>query len=147
MPRRLHQANKLNAAKGTGPISRIGKTNASRNALKHGLSGVPVLTPSEQARWNHVREFIRELTDDLNAATSDIDDCSTAQVLLERTIILRHKAQSKPELKASGGTMVHELEKLVRFENRLIKRRNRLLAALDHDEYADADSLFMEGTH
>ena len=41
---------------------------------------------------------------------------------------------------AENAKKADELGKLVRCENRLVKRRNSLLAALDVDEYADVDS-------
>lgn len=42
-------ANRLNAARSTGPNTEAGKARSSRNALKHGLTGSVVTLPGEDA--------------------------------------------------------------------------------------------------
>jgi hypothetical protein len=77
---------------------------------------------------------IAAFTDDPVNAEIDIAECAATQVLIERTIQLRHQAHL-----ADAGTLCG-LEKLVRHENRLIHRRNSLLNLVDTDDYAQADS-------
>jgi len=45
---RQNAANRRNSKKSTGPKSKIGKENARRNALKHGLTACQLLTPDEK---------------------------------------------------------------------------------------------------
>lgn len=132
-------ASKQNSYASTGPRSASGKASVSRNAVKHGLSGAPVLTTLEKKRWNEIRTVLNELTDEPESAIQDIDDCAITQVLIERTMSLRYQAQ------CSEGRAIEQLEKLVRFENRLNKYRNRLLAILDVNEYEGIDSLNADG--
>ena len=54
-PRKL-AANRLNAARSTGPRTPAGKTQSSRNALAHGLRSVsPVLPGEDAAAWEGFR--------------------------------------------------------------------------------------------
>jgi len=141
MTHRQHDANRRNARRSTGPASNSGKANASRNALKHGLWGAPVLTSSEHTRWRDIRESFRDLTDDADIINSEIDDCATAQVLLERLMRLRHQTFGDGATPHSNDNVVQQLQRLVRHENRLIKHRDRLLHLLDVDEYLSFDPL------
>lgn len=63
-------------------------------------------------------------------AKIDIAECAATQVLIERTIQLRHQAHM-----SDAGTL-NELENLTRHENRLIHRRNSLLNFVDTYDYA-----------
>ena len=62
-------ANRLNAAKPTGPKSTEGKDAARRNALKHGLTGAGVILPGEDAQEVTIREaaFRDQLVDEGDA--------------------------------------------------------------------------------
>lgn len=133
MVRRLPQANRRNCLHSTGPKSPAGKLSASRNAIKHGLSGKPELSDRERSRFDSVRNAISEMVDDDESYEQDIRECAISQVLLERTITLRYRSH------AEDTPVTHELEKLIRFENRLTKRRDKLLERLDIDEYADVE--------
>ena len=141
MPRKQHDANQRNARRSTGPTSKSGKANASRNAIKHGLSGVLVLTPSEHKRWQDIRTNFRDLTDEAYIASADIDECATAQVLLERLMELRHQAFVDAIPKSNNDIVVKQLQNLVRHEIPLLLRRDRLLRILDVDEYANFDPM------
>ncbi len=57
------QANKTNAARSTGPKSPAGKRTASRNALRHGLTGHTVVLPSDDVK--RYRAFRERFTNDL----------------------------------------------------------------------------------
>ena len=138
MPRKQHDANRQNARRSTGPTSKLGKANMSRNAIKHGLSGAPHLTTPERTRWQDIRAQFRDLADEADIVSCDIDDCATAQVLLERIMGLRHQAFADG---TSSDNVAQQLQRLVRHENRLIKRRDQLLHRLGVDEYLNVDPM------
>jgi hypothetical protein len=60
-------ANRRNAEKSTGPRSVIGKSNSSRNNLRHGLTGQISLLPTEDREAHDA--FCNELTDSFNPET------------------------------------------------------------------------------
>ena len=62
-------ANRLNAAKSTGPKSVEGKEAARRNSLKHGLTGAGVVLPGEDEQEVTIREaaFRDQLVDEGDA--------------------------------------------------------------------------------
>lgn len=141
MPRKQHDANRQNARRSTGPASKLGKANTSRNAIKHGLWGAPVLSTPERSRWQDIRAQFLDLADEADIVSSDIDDCATAQVLLERLMGLRHQAFGDGAKTHGCDNVVQDLQRLLRHENRLIKCRDRLLHRLDVDEYLNFDPL------
>lgn len=58
------QTNKTNAARSTGPKSPAGKRAASRNALRHGLTGHTVVLPSDDVK--RYRAFCERFSSDLD---------------------------------------------------------------------------------
>jgi hypothetical protein len=60
-------ANRLNAARSTGPASPKGKVRSSLNALRHGLTARVVVLPSEDL--NAYQAFSKEIVDSLDAQT------------------------------------------------------------------------------
>ncbi len=58
------EANRRNATKSTGPRTRAGKGQSSRNALKHGLCAEQVLLPDEDER--EYERLGEQLIDDLS---------------------------------------------------------------------------------
>lgn len=138
MVRRRNRVGKWGKRYAPGPSTVAGKLEASRNAVKHGLSGTPEFTSSEKTRLGLIRHAFCDLMDNSNSFEADIHECAVAQVLIERTITLRHQAHF------SGSPTVRQLERLVRFESQLVNRRNKLLAALDVNEYAHTDSLISQ---
>src|SRR5271154_6710353 len=57
-------ANRANAAHSTGPTSDDGKAKSSQNATKHGLTGGPVVLPTED--MNEFQRFSAEIVADLD---------------------------------------------------------------------------------
>lgn len=134
MARRRFRVNKWGKRYAPGPSTAAGKLRSSRNAIKHGLSGTPEFSSSEKARLGLIRQAFYGLMDTPNTHKIDIEECAIAQILIERTIALRYQAY------LSDAPTVRQLECYVRFESQLVNRRNKLLAVLDIDEYADTDS-------
>src|SRR5580692_4178005 len=61
------EANRRNAQKSTGPRSAIGKSNSSRNNLRHGLTGHISLLPTEDREAHDA--FCNELIDSFSPET------------------------------------------------------------------------------
>jgi hypothetical protein len=61
------EANRRNAQKSTGPRTTEGKSNSSRNNLRHGLTGQLSLLPTEDREAHDA--FCNELIDSFNAET------------------------------------------------------------------------------
>src|SRR5580704_4702642 len=61
------EANRRNAGKSTGPRTAEGKSNSSRNNLRHGLTGQISLLPTEDREAHD--GFCNELIDSFNAET------------------------------------------------------------------------------
>src|SRR5579862_5506584 len=61
------EANRRNAAKSTGPKTAEGKSNSSRNNLRHGLTGQINLLPTEDREAHDA--FCDELSESLNPET------------------------------------------------------------------------------
>ena len=100
-----------------------------------------MLSTPERKRWQDIRVQFRDLADEVDIVSSDIDDCVTAQVLLERLMGLRHQAFGDGAEAYSNDNVVQDLQRLVRHENRLIKHRDCLLHRLDVDEYLNVGAL------
>jgi hypothetical protein len=83
--------------------------------------------------FDHYRRALSDLVNTPESHELDIHKCAFSQVLLERIIDLRHRAHLNDQ---SG---LHELLKLLRFENQLTKQRDGLLKILDVDEYINVD--------
>src|ERR1700682_5879545 len=62
-----YAANRLNAAKSTGPASPKGKVRSTLNALRHGLTARVVVLPSEDMAA--YQAFSREIVDSLDPQT------------------------------------------------------------------------------
>src|ERR1700687_5586357 len=62
-----YAANRLNAARSTGPASPKGKVRSSLNALRHGLTARVVVLPSEDMAA--YQAFSKEIVDSLDAQT------------------------------------------------------------------------------
>jgi hypothetical protein len=122
-------ANRKNAKKSTGPLSKAGKDRSSKNAFRHGLARTE----------SPLRSEIAELARLLSGAPKDADptfvsiDAADAQMTLIE--VKKMKTETLDRFLKGDRTcddthqMNEELRKLDRYEQRALRRRKRALKA------------------
>jgi hypothetical protein len=119
------RANKLNAARSTGPRTESGKARASNNALKHGLSISIARDPGKT-------QAITQLAAMLSPGESE-HALKAAEACLELVRIREHKAAASSRAEVTERqckTADFDLA-VGRYERRAISKRNRALRSLD----------------
>lgn len=144
-------ANRRNASRSTGPRSRIGKSHARRNAVRHGLAARAVLGAEEAAS---VQAMADQIVDGSSGVLTFNSACVVAQAELDLvrirelkvTLIQNAIMQQRQTLVATGRTAgsmndqgdlaaavrqtLPQLLKYDRYERRAAARRDRGISAL-----------------
>jgi hypothetical protein len=136
-------ANRRNAQKSTGPKSQSGKQRSSKNAYRHGLA-VPISNVGSEAQLN---DLSRQLAEDASnseilaraerAAGAQLDLARVRKAraaMIERAELLdfsmslpRGNEEEERRLVNAVGSVLSELTKIYRYENRAAARRNRAI--------------------
>ena len=128
-------ANRRNASRSSGPRTLRGKSRSSRNAVRHGLA-VPLSN-------DPVRLYeIEQLAKMLSASSNDLLRQDEARELAEchfdlrrirsaKAAVLQHLGSfDNPDVEAHAAA-AEALDKISRYESRVLARRRKLLAAKD----------------
>ena len=128
-------ANRLNAARSTGPRTKTGKSCSRGNARRHGFAAKLSLDPGVSAQ-------VRALADLILAQSAGVYSPTQACVLAETTVTLGRVRQARsvllqPDNRANGPAtknagdsdrLLDELEKLARYERIALSRRRQAIA-------------------
>jgi hypothetical protein len=116
------EVNRANAQHSTGPKTAEGKTRSSLNALRHGLTGQPVVMPTEdlQAYQRHLESFTDEY--DPQGAT----EAHLVQALADTSWRLNRVAALETNLLAAAPGQVEDAIAIVGF----LERQSKALASL-----------------
>jgi hypothetical protein len=123
-------ANRRNAKKSTGPISRSGKSRSRQNALRHGLATSADCDPLLSADVNQMAQILSQargepsitmLTRD--AAAAEIDLLRIRKIRASTFDIFHKSNRSREDL----ARLNDELGKLERYERRAFSRRRRAI--------------------
>ena len=155
------EANRRNAQKSTGPKTTEGKSNSSRNNLRHGLTGQISLLPTEDREAHDA--FCNELIDSFNPETpmerqiaqSIAEDnwrLNRARAIEDNMFALGHQHERREARIALADaetfqTQAEAFNRLTLYEqriNRNLQRNLKLLKELQADRKAQHDKALEE---
>jgi hypothetical protein len=128
------RANRRNARKSTGPLSRIGKRVAARNARRHGLT-LPVVCDAALSR--EVDALARTIETSLTGAEADELGHEYACRIAETVVDARRVRAAKMRVVAAldadlgNGALIKQLASLDKYEGRAFSRRRTAVRAFD----------------
>jgi len=131
--RAQRRANRVNAACSTGPRTAAGKTNAARNAWRHGLS-LPVL--ADPALAPEVAALARAIAGEDASAASRTAAARIAEAQID-LVRVRGVRLTLTERLLDGVDVTREMLRLDRYERRALFRRSRALQAFDRAAWDD----------
>jgi len=117
-------ANRANAKRSTGPKTAAGKFRSSRNAYRHGLSG---LMPPDPASSNTATSIVRALAGEQASEDrlSPAEDLARAQLELIRIRSIRMEQLAKADLNECTFEELRRLAALDRYERYALTKRRR----------------------
>jgi hypothetical protein len=127
-------ANRANAKKSTGPKSALGKRNAARNALSHGLA-IPVGSLAalqndiEKLAWIIARASGEQSITELSRQAAEAE-LELARIRKVRAAMFNSLHDNMPAREVAYDKLNQNLASLDRYERRAFSRRRRALRAL-----------------
>jgi hypothetical protein len=123
------RANRENAMKSTGPKTATGRARSSRNAFRHGLSGLLALNAETTEKADLIRQM---LVSEQTAAMQGVAafEMAAAQLDLSRIRSVRKEMMAHLDLVPGDLTHLRRLAALDRYEARALARRSRASSKL-----------------